>query len=109
MKNNLFNERNLKLWATLGSRATFGLAAMELVKNNNKLMILTSDVSTSAGLDRYKKSYPENYLDVGIAEQNLIGVATGFASEGFDVVTTTFAPFQTLRCCEQIKVNLSYM
>ncbi len=109
MKNNLFNERNLKLWSTLGSRATFGLAAMELVKTNDKLMILTSDVSTSAGLDRYKKSYPENYVDVGIAEQNLIGVATGFASEGFDVITTTFAPFQTLRCCEQIKVNLSYM
>ena len=49
-----------------------------------------------------------NYLDVGIAEQNLIGIASGFDSE-FDVITTTFAPFQTLRCCEQIKVNLSYM
>ncbi|WP_440910946.1 transketolase family protein [Candidatus Pelagibacter sp.] len=109
MKNSIFNERNLKLWSTLGSRATLGLAAMELVKTNEKLMILTSDVSTSAGLDRYRKSHPEHYLDVGIAEQNLIGIASGFASEGFDVVTTTFAPFQTLRCCEQIKVNLSYM
>ena len=72
-------------------------------------MILTSDVSTSAGLDRYRKNHSQNYLDVGIAEQNLIGVAAGMASEGFDVITTTFSPFQTLRCCEQIKVNLGYM
>ena len=105
----IFTEKNFKLWSMLGSRATFGLAVMELSKENKDLMILTSDVSTSAGLDRFRKTYPDKYLDVGIAEQNLIGVATGFASEGFDVITTTFAPFQTLRCCEQIKVNLSYM
>ena len=48
-------------------------------------------------------------MDVGIAEQNLIGIATGLSSENFKVITTTFAPFQTLRCCEQIKVNLGYM
>ena len=39
----------------------------------------------------------------------MIGVATGLASENFKVITTTFAPFQTMRCCEQIKVNLGYM
>ena len=72
-------------------------------------MVLTCDVSTSAGLDRFKKTYPEKYLDLGIAEQNMIGVAAGLASENFNVITTTFAPFQTMRCCEQIKVNLGYM
>jgi len=46
---------------------------------------------------------------LGIAEQNMIGVAAGLASENFNVITTTFAPFQTMRCCEQIKVNLGYM
>jgi transketolase len=72
-------------------------------------MVLTCDVSTSAGLDRYRKTYPDKYLDLGIAEQNLIGVAAGLASENFNVITTTFAPFQTIRCCEQIKVNIGYM
>ena len=62
-----------------------------------------------AGLDRYRKSYPNKYLDLGIAEQNMIGVAAGLASENYNVITTTFAPFQTMRCCEQIKVNLGYM
>jgi len=90
-------------------RATFGLAALELGNTVDKLMVLTGDVSTSAGLDRFKKKFPDKYLDVGIAEQNLIGIGAGLASEGFNVITTTFAPFQTIRCCEQIKVNLGYM
>jgi len=72
-------------------------------------MVCTADVSTSAGLDRYRKNFSLNYLDVGIAEQNLIGIATGLSDLNYKVITTTFSPFQTLRCCEQIKVNLGYM
>ena len=97
------------MWSTIGSRATFGVAALELVKEVDNLMILTCDVSTSAGLDRFRKTYPDKYLDLGIAEQNMIGVAAGLSSEGYNVITTTFAPFQTIRCCEQIKVNIGYM
>jgi len=103
------NEKNIKMWSTIGSRATLGIAALELAKKIDDLMVLTCDVSTSAGLDRFRKTYPEKYLDLGIAEQNMIGVAAGLASEKFNVITTTFAPFQTMRCCEQIKVNLGYM
>ena len=105
----IINDRNIKMWSTIGSRATFGIAALELAKEVENLMVLTCDVSTSAGLDRYRKTFPEKYLDLGIAEQNMIGVASGLSSEGFNVVTTTFAPFQTIRCCEQIKVNIGYM
>jgi len=103
------NERNIKMWSTIGPRATVGIVAYELAKKIENLMVLTCDVSTSAGLDRYRKSYPDKYLDLGIAEQNMIGVAAGLASENYNVITTTFAPFQTMRCCEQIKVNLGYM
>jgi transketolase len=103
------NEKNIKIWSTIGSRATLGIAALDLAKKIDNLMVLTCDVSTSAGLDRFRKTYPEKYLDLGIAEQNMIGVAAGLASENFNVITTTFAPFQTMRCCEQIKVNLGYM
>jgi len=105
----LVNDRNIKMWSTIGSRATFGVSALELAKKIDNLMVLTCDVSTSAGLDRYRKTYPEKYLDLGIAEQNMIGVAAGLSSEGYSVITTTFAPFQTIRCCEQIKVNVGYM
>ena len=72
-------------------------------------MVLAADTSTSAGLDRFRKSSPDQYIECGIAEQNMVGIAAGLASEGFKVLTSTFAPFQTLRCCEQVRVNLGYM
>ena len=69
----IYTERNIKLWNSIGQRATYGLSIMELAKQDDKLVIVTSDTSTSAGLDRFKK-YPERYFDVGIAEQNTLGV-----------------------------------
>lgn len=103
------NSKKIDMWSKIGSRATLGLAILEMEKNLEKLIVVTCDVSTSAGLDRFRKQKPDKYLDLGISEQNMIGVSSGIASEGFKVITTTFAPFQTLRCCEQIKVNLGYM
>ena len=99
----------LRMFAKMGSRASFGLACVDLAKEIDNLMVLTADVSTSAGLERYRKSFPDKFLDVGIAEQNMMGIAAGLSSEGYEVITTTFAPFQTMRCCEQIRVNLGYM
>ena len=52
------NERNIKVWSTIGSRATLGIAAIELAKEIDELMVLTCDVSTSAGLERFRKTYP---------------------------------------------------
>ena len=103
------DNKNTKMFSRVGSRATFGLASLELAEKIENLMIITSDVSTSAGLDRFRNKYKDKYVEVGIAEQNLIGIAAGMASEDFNVITTTFAPFQTMRCLEQIKVNLGYM
>ena len=104
-----FNASTLKMWSRIGSRAAYGMAALELGKKYEDLIVLTGDTSTSAGLDRFKKTFPEKYLDVGIAEQNMIGIAAGLSSEGQQVFTSTFSPFQTMRCCEQIRVNLGYM
>ena len=61
------------------------------------------------GLNRFVKSYPDNYLNIGISEQNMIGVAAGLAREGFVVFTTSFAPFLSMRSCEQIRMNMGYM
>ena len=91
-----FSNKKIKSYSRIGPRATFGLVAYELAPLIENLMVCTADVSTSAGLDRYRKVFPEKYVDVGIAEQNLIGIATGLASENYNVITTTFAPFQTM-------------
>ncbi|MCM1082959.1 MAG: transketolase [Clostridium sp.] len=102
-------EKNIKRWSTIGARPTLGQVLLDIASFDEKLMVLTADVSTSAGLDRFKKKYPEKYLDIGIAEQNMMGIATGLAAQGFHVVTTTFAPFQSMRCLEQIRVYQGYM
>lgn len=102
-------EKNVKKWSTIGARPTLGLALNDIAKCNPNLMVVTADVSTSAGLDRYKRLFPDQFLDVGIAEQNMMGIATGLSKEGFDVVTTSFAPFQSMRCLEHIRVNQGYM
>ena len=81
------NEKSIKLWSTIGPRAAFGLAALDFAKEFDDLMILTCDVSTSAGLDRFKRQFSEKYLDLGIAEQNLIGVASGLSTEGSMVIS----------------------
>jgi len=76
----------IKMYAKMGSRASFGLACVDLAKEVDNLMVLTADVSTSAGLERYRKSFPDKFLDVGISEQNMMGIAAGLASEGYEVI-----------------------
>ena len=58
----LINEKNIKLWSSIGPRATLGLAINELSQNYEDLVVLTSDVSTSAGLDRFKKIIQKSIL-----------------------------------------------
>lgn len=87
----------------------FGQAILSLAERHPALMVLSADLGNSSGLDRFKQSYPDRYLNVGIAEQNLIGVAGGLAKEGFTVFATSFAPFITMRAAEQIRMNLGYM
>ena len=82
------NEATFKMLSRIGSRASFGMAAIELGSLVDDLIILTGDTSTSAGLQRFKSLFPDKFLDVGISEQNLIGVATGLAAENFKVITT---------------------
>ena len=53
------NKNKIKTWSTIGQRATFGLLAYEIANNIRDLVVLTCDVSTSAGLDRFRKNYPE--------------------------------------------------
>jgi len=103
------NEASMKIWSRIGPRPAFGLAVLELGETIDDLIILTGDTSTSAGLDRFKKTFPEKFIDTGIAEQNMMGIAAGLSSEGQKVMTATFSPFQTMRCCEQIRINLGYM
>lgn len=96
-------------WSRLGSRGVFGQAILALAESTPELMVLSADLGNSSGLDRFRKTYPDQFVNVGIAEQNLIGVAAGMAKEHFTVFATSFAPFLAMRASEQIRMNLGYM
>ena len=104
-----YNAKNSKRWAIVGQRPTFGLALYEFAKENPNILAVVADVTNSAGLGRMKADLPEQVINTGIAEQNMMGIATGLASEGYTVFTSSFAPFQAMRCLEQIRVNQGYM
>lgn len=100
---------NARQWSRLGSRGVFGQAILSIAENSPNLMVISADLGNSSGLDRFKKTYPEQFLNIGIAEQNMIGVAAGLAKEGFNVFATSFAPFISMRAAEQVRMNLGYM
>ncbi|MCQ2497601.1 MAG: transketolase [Lachnospiraceae bacterium] len=98
-----------KLWSRLGARATFGQAILELAKERDDFYVLSADLGQSSGLSRFKEEFSERFINVGIAEQNLIGVSAGLAKDGTNVFATSFSPFVTMRACEQVRMNMGYM
>lgn len=103
------DKKSIKRFSAIGARPVFGRVLLELAGKDKDMIVMVSDVLTSAGLERFKKTLPDQLIDVGIAEQNMMAAATGLSREGYHVVTATFAPFQSMRCLEQIRVNQGYM
>ena len=104
-----FNSTDIKQWSRMGPRAMFGKFMLDIAKKNEKLIVLSADLGRSSGLARFKIEFPNQYISIGISEQNLIGVAAGLADEGYKVFVTSFAPFLSMRASEQIRMNLGYM
>lgn len=104
-----YNRVQLRTWSMLGKRGTFGSALTELAPSYENLMAISADFSRSSGLARYSEMYPDKFINVGIAEQNLIGLASGLASEGYNVFATSFAAFIATRSYEMVKIHCGYM
>ena len=99
----------VRLWSRLGARATFGQAVLELARQRNDFYAVSADLCQSSGLTKFREEFPDRFINVGIAEQNMIGVAAGLAKDGTNVFATSFAPFITMRACEQVRMNMGYM
>lgn len=104
-----FNRRNMRTWSLLGPSGAHGTAAIELAENNPNVLMLTSDLCFFSGLERFKSLFPDRLYNIGIAEQNMIGVAAGLAKEGFIPFANTYASFCASRCADQVRVNMAYM
>jgi len=78
------------------------------MKGDHNIFFVTADFGSPV-LDKIRTDFPSRFVNVGIAEQNLINISAGLALEGFTVFAYAIAPFITMRCYEQIRVNLALL
>ena len=92
----------------LEMRDVFGQTLVELGKAYPRLLVLDADLHTSSKAGYFKAAFPERFLQVGIAEQNLFGISGGLAQEGFIPFPCTFASFAARRALDQIAITICY-
>lgn len=88
-------------------RTAFVESLLEEARSNRDIVLLTADLGFSV-LERFRDALPDQYLNVGVAEQNMMGIAAGLADIGKTVFTYSIANFPTMRCLEQIRNDVCY-
>jgi transketolase len=90
------------------TRGGFGEGIAEAARRNPNVVALTADLAGSLKLNQFMKEFPERFVQCGIAEANMIGVAAGMTIGGKIPYTTTFANFSTSRVYDQIRQSVAY-
>ena len=88
-------------------RTTFINELTKLTANNDNIHLVVGDLGFSV-IEEFRDQYPGNFINAGVAEQNMTGLAAGMASEGCHVFTYSIANFPTFRCAEQIRNDIDY-
>lgn len=94
--------------ANIATRDAYGQALAELGAVNDKVVVLDADLSKSTKTNDFKKLFPERFFNIGIAEQNLMGTAAGFAAAGKIPFASSFAVFAVGRAYDQIRNSIAY-
>lgn len=92
---------------SLAQRSYYGKALTKLAERKD-IVVLDADLAGSTKVSEFKKVAPDRFVEVGIAEQNMMGVAAGLAVSGKTVFASSFAVFATGRCWEQIRLAIAY-
>jgi len=92
----------------LAMRDAFLERIFQKMSEDEQIFFVTADFGSPV-LDKIRAQFPQRFANVGIAEQNLINLSSGLATEGFKVFAYAIAPFITMRCFEQIRVNLALL
>lgn len=88
-------------------RNAFTKDLVDLARIDKSIFLITGDLGFSV-LEPFATEFPDRFLNIGIAEQNMTGVAAGLAKEGYTVFTYSIGNFPTLRCMEQIRYDVCY-
>ncbi len=92
----------------IATRESFGKALVELGKENKDVIVLTADLAGATKTSLFEKEFPDRFINVGIAEQNLIGISAGLATTGKIPFVSTFAMFAAGRAYDQIRNSVAY-
>jgi transketolase len=90
------------------TRNGYGEGVVELGEENENVMVLTADLAGSTKVSDFQKKYPERFLEMGIAEQNMMGVAAGLSWEGKIPFVSSYAVFSPGRNWDQLRVSVAY-
>lgn len=101
--------KNYRVYSLLGHRGTFGKVLKDLASENEKIIALSADLIRTSGLEQFATTYPDRIYNVGIAEENAVGMAAGLADQGYIPFVSTFANFATLRANEFVRHFMAYM
>jgi transketolase len=91
------------------TRDGFGKGLVELGRTDKNIVVLSADLTDSTRASWFKKEFPERFFGLGVAEQDMIGTAAGFALEGKTPFACTFGVFASGRAWDQIRVSVAYM
>ena len=100
--------RKIEVTGNKDTRSGFGDGILEAAHENENIVALTADLAGSLKLQGFMKAYPERFIQCGIAEANMIGIAAGLTIGGKIPYTTTFANFSTGRVYDQIRQSVAY-
>lgn len=92
----------------IATRQSFGEALEKLGEENKNVVVIDADLAKSTKTSLFAKKFPDRFIDVGIAEQNMIGIAAGLSTFGKVPFVSTFAAFATGRVYDQIRCSVSY-
>lgn len=98
-----------RMLAGMNTKEVFGWVMGKLAEDDELLTVAVADYGRRLNLDRFRELRPDGYIQCGIAEQNLIEVASACANEGFHIFAPCYATFVTSRTLDQIRVNLGMM
>ncbi|HEX5587126.1 MAG TPA: transketolase C-terminal domain-containing protein [Acidimicrobiia bacterium] len=99
---------NVETSSHLLDTMVFGEELADLAEERDDVVVLTADLMTSNRTDEFWRRHPDRYVNLGIAEQNMMGVAAGLATCGFVPYVSTFASFASLLCAEHLRTDLAY-
>ena len=100
--------KDIQVTGQKDTRSGFGDGIAEIARKNPNIVALTADLAGSMKLNTFMKEFPERYVQCGIAEANMIGIAAGLTIGGHIPYTTTFANFSTGRVYDQIRQSVAY-